>query len=124
MTTWTSDELDSIDSVDELQIASLRRDGSLSSSRIIWMVVVDGEFYVRSVRGPDAAWFRSTQVRHQGRIEAGGVTRDVSYERVDPELDDRIDAAYRRKYSRYATSIVDSTTSRQARSTTLRLIPR
>jgi hypothetical protein len=124
MTTWTSDELDSIDSVDELQIASLRRDGSLSSSRIIWMVVVDGELYVRSVRGPDAAWFRSTQVRHQGRIEAGGVTRDVSYERVDPELDDRIDAAYRRKYSRYATSIVDSTTSRQARSTTLRLIPR
>jgi hypothetical protein len=124
MTTWTSDELDSIDSVDELQIASLRRDGSLSSSRIIWMVVVDGELYVRSVRGPDAAWFRSTQVRHQGRIEAGGVTRDVSYARVDPELDDRIDAAYRRKYSRYATSIVDSTTSRQARSTTLRLIPR
>src|SRR6476620_5718259 len=124
MTTWTSDELDSIDSVDELQIASLRRDGSLSSSRIIWLVVVDGELYVRSVRGPDAAWFRGTQVRHQGRIEAGGVTRDVSYARVAPELDDRIDAAYRRKYSRYATSIVDSTTSRQARSTTLRLIPR
>jgi hypothetical protein len=124
MTAWTSSELSSIDSVDELHIASLRRDGSLSSSRIIWMVVVVGELYVRSVRGPDAVWFRSTQLRLRGRVEAGGVTRDVSYERADPELDDTIDAAYRSKYRRYARSTVDSTTSEQARSTTLRLIPR
>ena len=88
------------------------------------MVVVDGELYVRSVRGPDAVWFRSTQLRLRGRVEAGGVTRDVSYERADPELDDTIDAAYRSKYRRYARSTVDSTTSEQARSTTLRLIPR
>jgi hypothetical protein len=124
MTAWTSSELSSIDSVDALHIASLRRDGSLSSSRIIWMVVVDGELYVRSVRGPDAVWFRSTQLRLRGRVEAGGVTRDASYERADPELDDTIDAAYRSKYRRYARSTVDSTTSEQARSTTLRLIPR
>jgi hypothetical protein len=124
MTAWTSSELSSIDSVDELHIASLRRDGSLSSSRIIWMVVVVGELYVRSVRGPDAVWFRSTQLRLRGRVEAGGLTRDVSYERADPELDDTIDAAYRSKYRRYARSTVDSTTSEQARSTTLRLIPR
>ena len=124
MTTWTSGELNSIDSVDELHIASLRRDGSWSSSRIIWMVVVDGELYVRSVRGPDAVWFRSAQVQHQGRVEAGGVTREVSYERADPELDDKIDAAYRSKYRHYVASTVDSTTSEQARSTTLRLVPR
>ncbi len=123
MTDWTAGELAAIDAVDELHIASLRRDGSWSSSRIVWMVVVDGDLYVRSVRGPDAAWYRSTQVRHQGRLEAGAVTRNVSYERADSELDDRIDAAYRSKYGRYARSTVDSTTSRQARSTTLRLVP-
>jgi hypothetical protein len=124
MTAWTTSELNAIDSVDELHIASLRRDDTLSSSRIVWMVVVDGELYVRSVRGPDAVWFRGTQVRHLGRVEGGGVTRDVSYERADPELEDTIDAAYRSKYQRYAASIVDSTTSEQARSTTLRLVPR
>lgn len=124
MTAWTSSELSSIDSVDELHIASLRRDGSLSSSRIIWMVVVDGELYVRSVHGPDAAWFRSTQVHNQGRVEAGGVSRNVSYERADAELDDAIDAAYRSKYQRYAASTVNSTTSELARSTTLHVMPR
>ena len=37
---------------------------------------------------------------------------------------DRIDAAYRAKYGRYAASIIDSINSPQARSTTLKLVPR
>src|SRR2546423_13933540 len=38
MTTWTSDELTRIDAADELEIAPLRRDGTLRSPITIWVV--------------------------------------------------------------------------------------
>ncbi len=38
MTTWTGDELNKIGTAEELRIASLRRDGTLRTSVIIWVV--------------------------------------------------------------------------------------
>ena len=124
MTAWTNDELSRVGDAEELQIASARRDGTLGRSRTIWVVPYGGSLYVRSVNGPSAAWFRGTQVRHEGRIQAGGVDRDVAFADADHGLDDEIDAAYRGKYRRYAKSITDSITSPGARSTTTRLLPR
>ena len=124
MTAWTNDELSRVGDAEELQIASARRDGTLGRSRTIWVVPYGGSLYVRSVNGPSAAWFRGTQVRHEGRIQAGGVDRDVAFADADHGLDDEIDAAYRSKYRRYAKSITDSITSPGARSTTIRLLPR
>jgi hypothetical protein len=63
MTTWTSDELNKIGKAEELQIASLRRDGTLRKHVIIWVVRVGDDLYVRSVYGRTSAWFRGTQVR-------------------------------------------------------------
>jgi hypothetical protein len=124
MSEWTSDELTKIDSVDEVEITSLRKDGTLRPYRIIWGVRLGDDFYVRSVNGRDAAWFRGTRVRHEGRIQAGGVDKDVSFVDVDGDaLNDEIDAAYRRKYRRYS-SPVDAITSAGARSATLKLVPR
>ena len=109
---------------EELEISAARRDGTLGSPRTIWVVPHGGALYVRSVNGPSAAWFRGTQVRHEGHIQAGGVDRDVTFADADHSLDDEIDAAYRSKYRRYARSITDSITSPAARSTTIRLLPR
>jgi hypothetical protein len=39
-TAWTSDELNKIGKAEELKIASLRRDGTLRNSVIIWVVRV------------------------------------------------------------------------------------
>ena len=124
MTTWTNDELSKVGEAEEVQIASTRRDGTLGSPRTIWVVPHGGDLYVRSVNGPSAAWFRGTQVRRAGHIQAGGVGRDVAFADADHSLDDEIDAAYRTKYRRYAKSITDSITSPGARSTTTRLVPR
>jgi hypothetical protein len=33
----------------------------------IWVVRDDDDLYVRSADGPTSAWFRGTQVRHEGR---------------------------------------------------------
>ena len=126
MTTWTSDELTKIGTAEELEIASLRGDGTLRPSRTIWVVRVGDDLYVRSVNGRTSDWFRGTQERYEGCIEAGGVDKDVSFVEVDADddINDQIDAAYRTKYRRYAASIIGSTVTPKARSATIKLMPR
>ena len=125
MTTWTSDELNKIGTAEELEIASLRRDGTLRKPVTIWVVRVGNDLYVRSVNGRTGAWFRGVQTRHEGHIRAGGVEKDVTFvEEADPDVNDQIDAEYRNKYRRYAKSIVDSIVSPTARSATIKLAPR
>ena len=124
MTAWTNDELNKIGNAEELQIASLRKDGSLRSMRIIWVVRVGDDLYVRSVNGRTSDWFRGVQTRHEGRIHAGGVEKDVAFvEESDPMVSDQIDAAYEAKYRRYA-SIIPSINSPTARAAAIRLVPR
>ncbi len=124
MTMWTSDELNKIGTAEELEIASLRRDGTLRNPVTIWVIRHGDDLYVRSVNGRTAAWFRGTQVRHEGHIQAGGVDKDVTFVDADPDLNDQIDAAYRTKYRRYAASIIRSIVSPEARSATIKLVPR
>jgi hypothetical protein len=86
---------------------------------------VDDDLYVRPVNGRTSAWFRRTQERNEGRIRAGGIEKDVAFvEAPDPSLRDQIDAAYRAKYRRYAANIVNSVLTPQARSATIKLVPR
>jgi hypothetical protein len=124
MTAWTNDELNRIGNAEELEIASLRRDGTLRKSRTIWVVRAGDDLYVRSVNGRASDWFRGTQTRGEGRIEAGGVQKDVGFEEPDNGVGDQIDAVYRSKYRRYAGPILDSTLTPKAREATLRLTPR
>jgi hypothetical protein len=124
MTTWTSDELNKIGTAEELKLASLRRDGTLRNPVTIWVVRLGDDLYVRSVNGRTGAWFRGTQVRHEGHIQAGGVEKDVTFVDADPDLNDQIDAAYRTKYRRYAASIISHIVSPEARSATIKLVPR
>src|SRR5262245_50760057 len=124
MPTWTNDELTKIGAAEELKIASLRRDGTLRTSLIIWVVRHGDDLYVRSVNGRTASWFRGTQVRHEGRIQAGGIDKEVTFVDATPDLNDQIDAVYRSKYRRYAASIINSIVSPKARSATIKLVPR
>ena len=51
MMRWTNDELDKIGIADELEIAPLRRDGTLRTPVTIWVVRHGDDLYVRSYRG-------------------------------------------------------------------------
>lgn len=124
MNAWTSDELGRIEAADELQIASVRRDGTLRNPTTIWVVRLGDDFYVRSVNGRTSGWFRGTQERHEGRIRAGGVEKNVTFIDGQGDVADRIDDAYRTKYRRYAANIVDTTITPEARAATLKLVPR
>jgi hypothetical protein len=124
MNSWTRAELDRIGNAEELQIASLRQDGTLRNPRIIWVVRVGDEIYVRSVNGRTSDWFRGVQTRYEGHIRAGGVAKDVTFvEETDSDINDQIDTAYVTKYRRYA-SIVNSMVTPAVRAATIKIIPR
>lgn len=123
--TWTADELERIAAAEELEMAPRRRDGTLRKPVTIWVVRLGDDLYVRSYRGRTSTWFRGTQERHEVRIWAGGIEKDVTFvEETDPGTNDQIDAAYRTKYHRYANSYVPPMISPEAQATTIKLVPR
>jgi len=124
MTDWSTDQLDKIGRAEEVQIASVRQNGTLRKPVTVWVVRHGGDLYIRSVRGRSGDWFRGAQERHEGRISASGVEKDVTFEDANHDLDDEIDAAYRVKYNRYAGRILNSCLTPEARSTTLKVVPR
>ena len=125
MTTWTKDELDKIAAADELQIASLRPDATLSKPVTIWVVRIGDDLYIRSYKGRGGSWFRAAQAHHAGRTRAGGVEKEVTFvDETDPGINDEIDAAYRTKYRGYSAQYVDPMVAAEARGTSIKLVPR
>jgi hypothetical protein len=124
MSTWTNQDFSRIGAAEEVRLTPMRRDGAPGKPVTIWVVPHGADLYVRSVRGRESGWYRGAQERHEGQIQAGGVTNDVAFVEADHDNDDAIDAAYRAKYRRYSEDIVGSTLTPAARSTTLKLQPR
>jgi len=124
MSAWTADELARVGRADELRIASRRADGTLRRYITIWVVREGDDLYIRSAHGYDNPWFQRALRSGQGRIQAGGIERDVDF--VVPEHDAaaRVTAAYHAKYDRYGPSIVGTVVSAEAERASLRLSPR
>ena len=122
MTQWIAAELDAVGAAEELQIAPRRSDGSPAPFTTIWVVRVGDDLYVRSWRGREGGWFRQALRHHEGRIRAGGVERDVTFEDVTDTDQPAIDAAYRTKYARYAGTYVEPMVSPAAAAAALRLV--
>jgi len=120
---WTSRELETIGAAEELELASVRRDGTLRRPVTMWVVRDGNDVFVRSVNGRGASWFRGALNRHETHISCGGIEKDVSL--VETEAaNDQVDAAYHAKYDRRYPSIVPSIVTPDARAATLRLAPR
>ncbi|HET8600433.1 MAG TPA: DUF2255 family protein [Segeticoccus sp.] len=105
----------------EIDMHTPRRDGS-TSSRPIWVVVVDGEAYVRSFRGERGDWYRHAARGGRATIGSGGSTFPVTVEPVtDPELNQRISHAYRAKYEASSPGPTAAMVTDDVAATTLRL---
>jgi hypothetical protein len=123
MAEWNPTELATIGGTREVEVSSLREDGSLTKPVTIWAVRVGDELYVRSVRGDAGGWYKAAERRHEGRIDAEDTGVDVAFEDAPHHLDDEIDAAYKEKYG-YPSSSVDSVITDAAKATTVRVVPR
>jgi hypothetical protein len=121
---WTAGILDRVGAADELEITTVRGDGSLRAWVPIWVVRVGDDLYVRSYRATDGAWYRHATVLPEGRIRASGIERDVTFAPPDGSAQAAIDDAYRAKYARYGDSYLQPMVSAGAREATLRLEPR
>jgi hypothetical protein len=124
MSTWTSDELDKFGAAEELQLASLRHDGTLRPYVTMWVVRASDDLYVRSAYGPNNPWFRRAKASGAGRIRAGGLERDVTFAEPAPGVHAAIDAAYHSKYDRYGPRIVGTVVGPDAEAVTIKLVPR
>jgi hypothetical protein len=110
MASWTSDELTRIGNAEALSLSAARHDGTLSDRVTVGVVLLGGNPYIRAYRGPGSSWFRSTQVRREGRIWVDSVEKNVTFELAHDALANEIDAAYRSKYGHYSASIISSVT--------------
>jgi len=124
-TSWSVADLETIGSADELQVSSLRTDGTLRPFVTIWAVRAGDDLYVRSAYG-GGGWFHRAKTTGLGRVRAGGIERDVTF--VAPATDagehDLIDAAYHAKYDRYGANVVGTVVGPALRGFTYRLDPR
>jgi hypothetical protein len=122
-TTWPKDELHKIAEADDLHIAPFREDGkTYGTPTWIWSVMVDSALYVRAYNGKNSRWYQAALQQKAGRITVAGLTREVTFEHVDGEINDQIDEAYRAKYkgSPYLTPMIGS----RARAATVKVVPR
>jgi hypothetical protein len=112
-----------LEGADEIEMRTPRSDGT-PTSRLIWVVVVDGAPYVRSYAGERGAWWRRATA--DGRAELG-VEGEALEVRVAPaaggELDDRVSDAYRDKYGRRSPGPTEAMLTPPVVATTLRLEP-
>jgi hypothetical protein len=123
MTAWPTKELEGIAGKDDLHIAPLREDGkTYGTPTWIWSVVVDGALYVRAYNGTDSRWHKAALRQKAGRITAAGMTKEVAFEPVDGQINDRIDDAYRAKYK--SSPYLKPMIGERARAATVKVVPR
>ena len=124
MTSWTAEELKRIGGADELRVSSVREDGTLRPYVTIWMVRVGDDIYIRSMTSAGTPWYRRAKASGVGRIQAGGVERDVTFAEATADVHSSIDAAYHAKYDRYGPGPVGAVVGPAVAPVTFRLLPR
>jgi hypothetical protein len=123
MTAWPKGELKKIADADDLHISPFREDGKTYGTLTwIWSVAVDDDLYVRAYNGAKSSWYKAAMQQKAGRIEAAGMTKEVSFEPVGGAINDHIDQAYRAKYRK--SPYLEPMLSTRARSATVKIVPR
>lgn len=118
---FSSEDLKQIDAADDLHISPYRKDGkTFGTPTWIWEVVVDGELYVRAYNGVFSRWYNAAILQKAGRIKAAGKTFEVSFETIEGNINDKIDDAYKKKYS--SSPYLAAMISERARKATVKII--
>ena len=117
---FTVEQLNSIDKRREVEIET--RAGGRRYRTIIWIMVDDGEVFVRSVRGERGKWYQRALQNPEVAVRVAGETIDArAVPASDPTSIERTSKALRRKYPKGRS--LDSMLQAEVLETTLRLDP-
>ena len=121
---FDTETLHLLDEIDEVRIETRRDADSPVHRVIIWVVVVEGEVYVRSVRGTKGRWYRELSSNPQGALHVGESRIPV---RAAPATDETtveaVSGAYRSKYEETLPGPTAAMVRPDVLQTTLKLSP-
>ncbi len=121
---FSRESLDAIGAADEVHIETRRGEGSAEHSTVIWAVVVDGDVFVRSVRGEGGRWYReaSSNPKVVLRVNGEQVSARAVHE-ADAATVEKVSEAYRAKYGVSYPRPTAWIVREEVLPTTLRLLP-
>lgn len=114
--------VDRLARTEEIDVETQGGERELPRRTTIWVVVVNGDVFIRSFRGPRGLWYQAMRAIPLGAVHVESERVPVRAEPVtDPETLGRVSDAYLEKYreSPYAFDMVRPETV----PTTLRLVP-
>ncbi|MEX1133658.1 MAG: DUF2255 family protein [Acidimicrobiia bacterium] len=118
--TLSPEQLDQIASTKEVLIET--RDGDQAQETIIWVVVDDGDVFIRSFRGQAGRWYRQAIAKPDVDLIVGEDRyRFHASPATDRDSVERTSAGFRLKYGKGRS--VDAMVLPGVLDTTLRLIP-
>ncbi len=122
--TFDAGTLRLLDETHEVRIET-RRDGDSPEHRtIVWVVVVEGEVFARSVRGPKGRWYREISSNTEGALHVGDHRIPVGpAPATDGPTVDAASEAYRSKYAEAWPGPTAGIVRPDALPTTLKLSP-
>jgi hypothetical protein len=121
---FAPDTLRLIDEAREVRIETRRDEDAPAHRTTIWVVIVDGSVFVRSVRGGKGRWYREVSSNPAAALHVGSDRIPV---RAVPVTDEAkigaVSEAYREKYGRTSPGSTRAMVQPETLPTTLRLEP-
>jgi hypothetical protein len=123
-TTFKPAELQHLRNVAEIHIAPHREDGTRTSGTTIWVVVVEGHPYLRSVRAENGRWYQNILRSRRATLSAGPNEFEITVEPcADEETNRKVDAGLRDKYQSRWAGPTAAMLRADVVKTTLRVLP-
>jgi len=113
-----------LDDTYEVRIETRREEGAPEHRTIIWVMVVDDEVFVRSVRGSRGRWYREISGNPEGALHVNG--RRIPVRAVcatDSQTVEAVSQAIRSKYGGRWPGPTAGMVREEVLSTTLKLSP-
>ena len=122
--TFDAETLRLLDETEEVRIETRRDDHSPEHRTIIWVVVVEGEVFVRSVRGQRGRWYREISSNPEGALHVEDNRIPVRAAPATEEATvDAVSAAIRSKYEETSPEPTEWMVRPEVLATTLKLLP-
>jgi hypothetical protein len=107
-----------------VRIETRRENASPEHRTIIWVVVVEGEVFVRSLRGPRGRWYREISSNPEGALHVHDDRLPVhAAHATEGAIVDAVSAAFRSKYQQSSPASTEAMVRPETLPTTLKLSP-